>query len=421
MLPMKESNNRGLFTEPAGTSLDWTFLDSMLSPQPENKEKQEESEKESASEATTPAQAEKENAAEMETPTSPTPQLNRYRCALWRQKIKNQRLEKELKATKQTSIQDVLDITRKILQPRQQAFFKWQLELAAVKACGRRFTDEQVTESLALYYQGARAYRHLRKTFVLPSPRCLRKRMEGIQMKPGYQDWILGVMKEKFRGVGAHEKMVVLSFDEMQVRPKLSYVPTDDIVEGTEDFGDLGRSQSPADHALVFMARGVSNRWKQPIGYFLSQGPTLARVMQPLLESCIRKLRLAGFIVVASVCDMGTPNQELFKNLGVTTDSPMFSVDGENVVALHDVPHLLKCIRNTLLRGDVGADGKLASWNHIRQFYAVDSKRTIRSAPKLTQKHVFPGAFQKMKVRYATQILSRTVAAGISMYSAFGK
>ena len=58
-------------------------------------------------------------------------------------------------------------------------------------------------------------------------------------------------------------------------------------------------------------------------------------------------MRLAGFKVDCVVSDMGTPNQQLFKELGVNADKPTFSVDEEDVVALHDVPHLMKCLRNT--------------------------------------------------------------------------
>jgi len=36
-----------------------------------------------------------------------------------------------------------------------------------------------------------------------------------------------------------------------------------------------------------------------------------------------------------------------------------------------------------------------------------------RLAPKLTEIHINPGPFQKMKVKYASQIFSNTVAAGM--------
>ena len=110
----------------------------------------------------------------------------------------------------------------------------------------------------------------------------------------------------------------------------------------------------------------------------------------------------------------------LYRVLGVTADNPKFEVDGEEVIALYDVPHLFKC-RNTLLKQDISAGGKKASWNDIRLFYHQDKAKQMRSAPRLTNVHVEPGAFKKMKVRYALQIFSRSVAAGLTLYTSFGK
>ena len=368
------------------------------------------------------AASDKEN-QEQPSKRAPT-RFNRYRCATRRLKQKNDRLKNALQeAKKVASVKSIWQESAKLLTPKQNAFFKMQMELSGTKPSGRRFTDEQLMECLTLYYQDPRAYRHLRKLFVLPSPRSLRRRIECIQLRPGFHKQIMAVMKEKLVSADDHERLVSLSFDEMQVRPRLTYVRGDDVIEGMEDLGPLGRpvgSGRLADHALVFMARGVTRHWKQPVGYVLSQGPTPARFLKPLLETCVREMRLAGFKVVCVVSDMGTPNQQLFKELGVSASKPTFPVDEEDVVALHDVPHLMKCLRNALMKNDITVDGKTASWRHIREFYAEDSKRPIRCAPKLTGLHVNPGAFKRMKVRYATQLMSRAVASGLAVYSSCG-
>ena len=124
---------------------------------------------------------------------------------------------------------------------------------------------------------------------------------------------------------------------------------------------------------------------------------------------------------IATVCDMGKPNQALLHQLGVTIDSPSFLVDGEEVVAMYGVPHLFKCIRNALHKRDVAVDGETASWRHIRQFYLLDRKRTVRAAPELRPVHIQLGPFKKMKVKYALQVLSRSVAGGIKLYCENGE
>ena len=404
-----------MIADAARPTLDWTFLGDVLF----DNNGTDDTNSEGAANGTDPEELPQPATATVAPPV--TPIYNRYRCALRREKRKTQQLQRIAGCSSRIrNVNDVLEATKNILSPAQQSFFRSQPELSAKTARGRRFTDKQVMDGLALYYQGPKAYRHLRKTFVLPSPRCLRQRIEGIQMKTGFQDWIMSIMKEKFSGAAGHEKLVSISFDEMQVRPKLNYLPSEDTV-GVQDQGNVGRTSDPADHALVFMARGVTCRWKQPVGYFLSKGPTSATVMKELLEACIRKLRLAGFTVVSSVSDMGTPNQQLYRLLGVSTENPKFEVDGEEVIALFDVPHLYKCLRNTLLKQDVSAAGKTASWNDIRLFYNQEKTKQVRTAPRLTKDHIDPGPFKKMKVRYALQVFSRSVAAGLSLYTSFGK
>ena len=328
---------------------------------------------------------------------------------------------KQAESVKPTA-EGILAATSLVLPPETQSFLKLQLKFAQVKPRGRRFSDEELTQSLAIFYQGPRAYRQLRKWFVLPSPRMLRRRLQLIQLNPGFHTAAISILGEKYAKTGRdQDKLVVVSFDEMQLRPKLTYLPGQDVVEGFENFGEMGSTCRPADHALVFMARGVTNKWKQPLGYFHSCGPTPASIMKHQLVSIIRQLRQAGMIVLATVCDMGTPNQALYKVLGVTEDTPHFLVDGEAVMTMFDVPHLFKCIHNGLYKHDILVDGELLSWDHIRQFYQLDKDRPIRACPKLTAAHIRLMPFKKMKVKLATQVMSRSVAAGMLMYNSVGK
>ena len=87
--------------------------------------------------------------------------------------------------------------------------------------------------------------------------------------------------------------------------------------------------------------------------------------MMSLLISAVRQRRQAGLRVVATVCDLGQTNTELYKGLGVTEERPKFAVDGESAVALYSVPHLMKCVRNFLMKRNVTVDGKTLSWSYI--------------------------------------------------------
>lgn len=65
-------------------------------------------------------------------------------------------------------------------------------------------------------------------------------------------------------------------------------------------------------------------------------------------------------------------------------------------------------------------ENKVTSWEHLETFYLHDKQYSTRAAPKLTDSHLKPSPFEKMKVKYATQVLSATVSAGMNLYIRFG-
>jgi hypothetical protein len=80
----------------------------------------------------------------------------------------------------------------------------------------------------------------------------------------------------------------------MSLKTSVSYNKEKDVIEGYEDFGPLGRTKFVANHATVFMARGLTERWKQPVAYFLSSGTIDPSVLKQLLLLCIDKLIAIG-------------------------------------------------------------------------------------------------------------------------------
>lgn len=60
---------------------------------------------------------------------------------------------------------------------------------------------------------------------------------------------------------------------------------------------------------------------------------------------------------------------------------------------------------------------KTKSWKFIETFYNNDKKQQYRCAPKLTDAYIYPNNFQKMKVKLATQVISRTVAIGLQTHN----
>ena len=119
--------------------------------------------------------------------------------------------------------------------------------------------------------------------------------------------------------------------------------------------------------------------------------------------------------VVALVCDQGSNNQSFIQNLEkVTIEKPFIKHGNKQVFVFYDPLHLLKNVRNNLKKADLKVGDNMVSWQHIVDFYNIDKVQMIQLAPKLTDKHVQLPPFSAMQVNLAAQILSHSVAAGIS-------
>lgn len=106
---------------------------------------------------------------------------------------------------------------------------------------------------------------------------------------------------------------------------------------------------------------------------------------------------------------------------------------GDNpIVPLYDFVHLQKGIRNNLLDKDLLLDkdaksseheSQCASWDDIIAAYAIDQKcfPHRRKMKKLTDSHIFSHLIPKMKVKFAVQVISHTVANFMHMILTFNK
>ena len=127
--------------------------------------------------------------------------------------------------------------------------------------------------------------------------------------------------------------------------------------------------------------------------------------------------------------------------MGMTETEPWIMHDTKKIYCLYDPPHLLKNIRNnfkskgysisasedvesasdragieesSLQLEDEFREAHQVLWQYVEEFFNTDSKLPIRMAPKLSRKHIALPGFSKMRVRLAAQVLSHSVAAGIS-------
>ena len=80
---------------------------------------------------------------------------------------------------------------------------------------------------------------------------------------------------------------------------------------------------------------------------------------------------------------------------------------------MYDIPHLIKSIRNTLLKRDIECSDGIVSWDCVKELFKLEKEKSTKMCPKLTLRHVYPNSWQKMKVSYATQVFSHTISRAV--------
>ena len=134
--------------------------------------------------------------------------------------------------------------------------------------------------------------------------------------------------------------------------------------------------------------------------------------------------------VVAAINDGASPNRKFFNlhyNLAGEDPKQDIVYKTQNVFAMSrfifffaDSPHLMKIARNCLYNSGSGSRGQLM-WNdgnyllfrYKANYFYSDQKLALHSVPKLTLDHVVLTSYSKMKVKLATQVLSKSVAIAL--------
>lgn len=229
---------------------------------------------------------------------------------------------------------------------------------------------------------------------------------------PGINNKVFDTLAIKMNSLPLIERYCILCSDEMSLKSHLFYNVSRDEIIGFEDTGN-NKSFIPAKNVLVLMARSIAGDWKIPVCYCFVETACSSKILKDLIFDIIIKLRNSGAMVLAFVTDMESNFMQLSRELGISTENSIFSIQEEKIVYFFDTPHLIKALRNMLLLHNFVFNNKIASWADIVEFYNRDSKQWIKTAPKLSYCHIQPNNFVRMKVKYAVQIFSNRVAAGM--------
>jgi hypothetical protein len=296
------------------------------------------------------------------------------------------------------------------------------------KPKGRRWNFKDKMVALSLLKRSPKSYSFLRLLLPLPSRRTLQSVLNTVHFAAGINAHVFGALQHSLQKMSDRDRSCCLLFDEMSIKENVRFNQKLDCIEGFEDY-ETERTHIIANHALLFMVRGLHRKWKQPVAFYFIRGSTKANLLVRFLKEVLGACQNAGLHVVATVCDMGANNIKALQLLCATRRKPFFKFQNREIVTVYDPPHLLKCTRNLFRKYDVQFESECmpsqlpvtAKWEHIVNVYEWDKRNIVRICYKLTDAHLVPAAQDAMKVSLAAQVMSHTVGAGLNSVASRGK
>lgn len=285
------------------------------------------------------------------------------------------------------------------------------------KAMRHNFEGKQF--ALELFLMAPGAYRFYQPLCLLPTVRQLWRYVRNWDVPAGISDIVLNALHLKIKSLPAMERRCCLCVNEMRLRPHLFYNLSRDRIIGFDDTGTR-KLRTPAKNALVMIAHSLAGDWEQPIAYYFQENTCTVNVMKNLIFLAITKLRSIGVTVHALVTGTAPIFLRLSRQLGIFAEHPSFLVNGERVFYMFDVNCLIRATRNILMKYELHFREKRASWMDIELFFRSDSQMRLPLVPKLSIIHLEPNKYQKIETKYAVQVFSSTLAAGLNAYTISG-
>lgn len=361
---------------------------------------------------------------------SPTKAILQNKCKIL--SVKNEHLKKRLISVKQRANRlrgkksFTTDSVVNNLLLGKSYFAKIFVNMQLNHKSRRKWNKAEKQLALSLYYKSPSLYKFMlyNLKFSLPSIRTIQTWLKVINLRTGCRNTLFSKLLTKAKTMGKMEKMCVVLFDEIALKRQLEFNQAEDFVEGYHDLATLGRNTKLAKNALVFYIRGLLYSWRIPLCYFVSAGPVNSDLLQTIIIEVIKKLRELTFDPLALVCDQASNNRRALTLLGATKEEPTICVEGHKIFTLFDVPHLLKSQRNNFMNPKLQyiVNQNPVTWSDVTKTFEIDQgSATTRTMLKITSIHIAPTNFQKMRVKYAAQIFSHTVAAAIKTATASGQ
>ncbi|KAI8424524.1 hypothetical protein MSG28_002983 [Choristoneura fumiferana] len=275
--------------------------------------------------------------------------------------------------------------------------------------------------ALTLHFYSPAAYKYLRKVFdtCLPHPNTLYQWYKSVEAKPGFTAETLERLKQKY--TSDHKEIIcALLADEMSIRQQKIWCGGR--YEGLIDMGidTPVENDEMANQAYVFLLVALDQSWKIPLAYFFIAS-LKAEMKANLIRMALIKCQELGVKVVSLTFDGCKSNISSMKLLGCKIDdidnlktSFKHPSASHEVAVFLDACHMVKLIRNLFesKKCIYDKDSKAIKWNLLCELNSLQQQNGLNLANKLTTRHI---EFRNeiMKVKLATQLLSRSVAKAI--------
>lgn len=286
---------------------------------------------------------------------------------------------------------------------------------------------------------GTKSYEFLRSTkYPLPSARTLRRRIEACTFAPGIQQDIIEWLGVKLQSEDAPGKPCVPSLDEMSIRPFVEYHKGLKRYIGFVSDGLSSSSEIQlANHALVFVDRGLTVHWKQVVAYFLTGSSTDPNKLWDILKQTIECLYNHRIIVKCVSSHMGVSNAGMWGILGIHSIRSQVNckikhpcLPNENLYFAADVPHIFKnsgnCLlsQNIILSEDTVKENNLShntvSLKHVESLVKIQGEGGPILVLCLSATEINPSAFENLRVPVARNLLNHNVASTLKFSALLG-
>ena len=236
--------------------------------------------------------------------------------------------------------------------------------------------------------------------------------------------------------VEEHKSYVGILHDEVKVKADLvfnkvsgelvGFVNLDSVSNEMLNCGNIGNKNAQlAEYLLVIMVRGVTTSLCYPLAAFATKSASESSLYGIMWE-CIECIELTvGLKVLFICCDGAVQNRKFFQLYGKDDDASnvtyktknVYSTDDRYIYFISDPPHLLKTARNCFANSYGHSKSrslwftKDIAWSHVNKLYNENCEFSeFRLCPKLTRDHIHLTSFSKMRVSFAAQVMSSTVA-----------